>query len=189
MFDWLSHSIVIDCETTGLTPQCDQIIELSILRFGDGRISTWRMNPEVQISKDAFRVHRIPKEDLESEPSFSEVSREILEHFKECSVIFGYNVAFDISMLIAEFERTELGGRVFPNIPLIDARRLLPKPSPKRLQYAYQYLLRRQATHSHTSRGDVIMVKELLDCLLSSSPFAGISLDDLLRFHSSQSAW
>ncbi|HEX8109843.1 MAG TPA: 3'-5' exonuclease [Kofleriaceae bacterium] len=99
--------VIFDCETTGTDRLTDQVIELCIqLGLGDDASSrTWRIKPTAPIHPGAQAVHGITLADLEGCPAFAEVAEDIAAVFAETDVIVGYNIAFDIDMLQAEYTR------------------------------------------------------------------------------------
>ena len=105
--------VIFDVETTGTDKRRDQVIELCVQwgldggreQGGRGEQTTWRIKPSVPIGPGAQAVHGITMEDLELCPSFGQVAGAVREVFEQAGVLIGYNLAFDIEMLQAEFAR------------------------------------------------------------------------------------
>ena len=101
--------IVLDTETTGLTPEeGHRIIEVACLEL-HGRRPTGRhfhryLNPERDIDLAATQVHGLTAEDLADKPKFVDIVDELLE-FLEGGELLIHNAAFDVGFLNAELAR------------------------------------------------------------------------------------
>src|SRR3954469_25592503 len=101
--------IVLDTETTGLTPEeGHRIIEVACLEL-HGRRPTGRhfhryLNPERDIDIGATQVHGLTAEDLADKPRFAEIADELIE-FLEGSELLIHNAAFDVGFLNSELAR------------------------------------------------------------------------------------
>ena len=101
--------IVLDTETTGLTPEeGHRIIEVACLEL-HGRRATGRhfhrfLNPERAIDIAATQVHGLTVEDLLDKPRFADIADELLE-FLEGSELLIHNAPFDVGFLNAELVR------------------------------------------------------------------------------------
>jgi DNA polymerase-3 subunit epsilon len=94
---------IIDFETTGLTPGCDRVVEVSVVRVEPGSeprlVFDTLVNPSRPMA--ATEVHGITDEDVKNAPRFQDVAGEVVAATKDC-VIAAYNVYFDIKFLIFE---------------------------------------------------------------------------------------
>ena len=101
--------IVLDTETTGLTPEeGHRIIEVACLELA-GRRPTGRhfhrfLNPERAIDIGATQVHGLTAEDLADKPRFADIADELLE-FVEGSELLIHNAPFDVAFINAELNR------------------------------------------------------------------------------------
>ena len=95
----MSKVIVLDTETTGLTPD-DEILQLSIID-GNGKTHLNRLfKPAHHDSWEiAMTVNHMTPEMVQSQGTLKESSDEINQILKDCKTIVGYNVAFDLRML------------------------------------------------------------------------------------------
>lgn len=102
---------VIDLETTGIHPQTDRIVEMSVLKLlpaGGKRQITRRLNPGIPIPKETSAIHGIFDADVASEPAFAAVASSLLELLDGCDLC-GFNIRrFDLRVLHAEFQRAGL---------------------------------------------------------------------------------
>lgn len=105
----------LDCETTGLSYEKNEPIELSLYRFSTNEQKTWYIKPlnTTEISEDALRVNGSKLDDLlwktkEGREKYIEPSKVIADvenwliddfHTSEERIMCGHNVAFDKAML------------------------------------------------------------------------------------------
>lgn len=106
---------VVDVESTGLSKEDHEIIELSILRLSDGEQKTWCLKPKKYdtITADALRINKHKIEDLKHQTEYgkqtyqdpskviSAVEMWMLEDgvSSEDRVLCGQNIKFDCGML------------------------------------------------------------------------------------------
>lgn len=101
--------IILDTETTGLSPEKgDRIIEIACIETQE-LIPTKRtfyklINPEREVSEDAFKIHGYNYEKLKNQKKFKEISDEFLEFIKNKKLII-HNAPFDISFLNYELKK------------------------------------------------------------------------------------
>jgi DNA polymerase-3 subunit epsilon len=160
--------VVFDCETTGTDRQQDQIIELCVQRGleAQANVTTWRIKPAVPIHPGALAVHGITMAELEGCPPFHELADAITAVFADADVIVGYNIAFDIEMLQAEYGRI---GRTPPDLAgkqIVDAFRLWQQFEPRSLQHAHQRFVGSQFEAAHSASADVAATGRVLAGML-----------------------
>ncbi len=165
--------VIFDCETTGIDYAVDQVIELCIQRGLEGNAAsrTWRIRPGVVIQPAAHAVHGISAAELASCPSFGEVALEIAAWFEAADIIVGYNVAFDIQMLQAEYARLPddhpaKHGLDLTGKQIVDALRLWQKCEPRSLQHAHQRFVGDEFAAAHSARADVAATGRVLAGML-----------------------
>ena len=101
--------IVLDTETTGLTPEeGHRIIEVACLEL-HGRRPTGRhfhryLNPERDIDIAATQVHGLTAEDLADKPKFVDIVDELLT-FLDGAELLIHNAEFDVGFINAELTR------------------------------------------------------------------------------------
>ena len=97
-FDW----IVFDLETTGLDAVTgDSICEIGALKIKNRKIIDKfhsLVNPKRSIPIQAYNIHKISEEDVKNSPCFEDVAEEFVS-FLGKSVVFAYNVKFDMSFI------------------------------------------------------------------------------------------
>lgn len=113
-----SEYVVIDIETTGLSPECDYIIELSAIKIKDNNIiNTFStlIKPDEALYEDEdsnecyvndfiTNLTGITNEMLEDAPHISDVLEQFLS-FVGNNIIVGHNVNFDINFIYDEVDR------------------------------------------------------------------------------------
>jgi DNA polymerase-3 subunit epsilon len=175
--------VIIDVETTGTDRRNDQVIELCV-QFGleaDAPSRTWRIKPSVAISPGAQAVHGISMEDLEDQPPFAAFADEIIAVFADAQVIVGYNLAFDLDMLFAEYERLsrtpfDLAGKV-----IVDAFRLWQQFEPRSLQHAHQKFVGDAFADAHSASADVAATGRVLQGMMAKFGLEGRDWRDVAK--------
>jgi len=102
------RQIVLDTETTGLSPQNgDRIIEIGcvelVARKLTGNNRHFYLNPERDSHEDALRIHGISNEFLKDKPKFAAVADDLLAYLQGAEVII-HNAPFDVGFLNKELE-------------------------------------------------------------------------------------
>jgi len=166
--------VIFDCETTGTDRLQDQVVELCVQRglADDAPSQTWRIKPSAPIHPGAQAVHGITLADLEGCPPFAQVADAIAQVFAETDVIVGYNIAFDIDMLQAEYTRIgkpllDLNGK-----KIVDAFRLWQQCEPRSLQHAHQRFVGAGFASAHSASADVAATGRVLSGMLRAFDLA-----------------
>lgn len=97
------REIVLDTETTGLSPkEGHRIIEIGaveiINKIRTGETFHVYINPEVEISAGAFRVHGISNEFLSDKPKFDAVVSDFKDFIQDSKLI-AHNAPFDMGFI------------------------------------------------------------------------------------------
>jgi len=179
--------IVFDVETTGTDRRRDQVIELCV-QFGldgprPGTSRTWRFRPSVPISPGAQAVHGISIDDLADAPPFAVCADEVARVFAEARVIIGYNLAFDIDMVQAEYERLGRPPLDFTGQGqlIVDAFRLWQQFEPRSLQHAHQRFVGDSFAAAHSASADVAATGRVLAGMVSKFGLAGRDWGEIAR--------
>lgn len=161
--------VVFDCETTGTDRVRDQVIELCV-QFGldaGAESRVWRIKPSAPMSPGAQAVHGIAPEDLDACPMFELLADEITAVFADADVIVGYNLAFDIDMLNAEYTRIGKPLIDFTTKKIVDAFRLWQQCEPRSLMHAHQRFVGSEFAAAHTASADVAATGRVLMGMLA----------------------
>src|SRR5437764_9945391 len=110
------REIVVDTETTGLDPlRGDRLVEIGCIELFNhmptGQTFHRHLNPEREMSRDAYEVHGLSNEFLADKPLFVAVAAEFLAFIGDAPLII-HNASFDIAFINAELERV---GRITLN--------------------------------------------------------------------------
>ena len=108
------EAAVVDVETTGLSPDRDRIVAVSVLTLDfdeaarseriEGQTFDALVNPGVPIPKEASRVHGISDADVAGEETFDDIAGR-LRDFIGTRPLVGHNVQFDKRFLNTELKR------------------------------------------------------------------------------------
>jgi DNA polymerase-3 subunit epsilon len=108
----MKREIVLDTETTGLSPQTgDRVVELGCVELVNhiptGRHFHKYINPERSMDGAAFNVHGLSDDFLRDKPRFPEIAAEFIDFIGDSTVI-AHNAEFDVNFLNFELERCRL---------------------------------------------------------------------------------
>lgn len=136
LFEIPSDYTVIDLETTGLSPEINEIIEVACLKFRDHKLidsfqslvrppltEIYEPNGDIRqgyVNSFITGLTGIDDEMLKNAPTFSDIADKLFA-FLENEKIVGHNVNFDINFLYDNFSAN--GGLIFGN-DFIDTLRL-----------------------------------------------------------------
>lgn len=154
--------VILDVETTGLSPYRDKIIQLSAIRYdpnGDpiACYDTY-LNPGCPIPASASRVNHITDSMVSSAPMAEDI-RDAFLSFIGNDLIVGYNILFDLRFLANTFKGA-FDFRQYVDVLSI-ARNLLPLPNYK-LETVAAYLGFRPNRSFHNSFSDCEAVAAIL---------------------------
>ena len=93
--------VALDLETTGLSADSDEIIEVGAVKFqGDRLLDSFQtfVNPDRRLSEFILRYTGITQSDVDSARPFSQVAGSFAS-FVGAAPIVGHNVAFDMGFL------------------------------------------------------------------------------------------
>jgi DNA polymerase III subunit epsilon len=97
--EWVS----VDCETTGLNPNRDEIISIGAVRIVGQRVMTSErfnvlVRPSKAISADAVKVHGLREQDVAQGLAPDEALKQLL-HFIGPRPLVGYYLEFDVALI------------------------------------------------------------------------------------------
>ncbi|MHA6299513.1 DNA polymerase III subunit epsilon [Devosia sp. CAU 1758] len=115
------REIVLDTETTGLSPQGgDRLVEIGcvelINHIPTGKNFHVYINPQRPMPEEAFRVHGLSEEFLSDKPLFRDVVGDFLEFIGDATLVI-HNAPFDMGFLNHQLE---ISGRKALSNPVID---------------------------------------------------------------------
>lgn len=129
----MARQIILDTETTGLSPkQGHRIIEVGCLEMVNRRLTDqhfhYYLNPEREVDQGAVAVHGLTNEFLADKPKFADIAEALLDFIKGAELVI-HNAPFDMGFLNHEFalyakashqkiDQVETFCEVFDTLPL-----------------------------------------------------------------------
>lgn len=99
--------VIVDTETTGMSPVRGRIIEIACIRIENG-IEVDRfvslVDPDMRIGLEIQAITTITPDMLKTAPSFSQIASRVDEIFKD-AILCAHNARFDYGFIKAEMER------------------------------------------------------------------------------------
>ncbi|MBS0628273.1 MAG: DUF3820 family protein [Verrucomicrobia bacterium] len=117
--------ICIDCETTGLEPEKDRIIEVAAVIFTENAILDryeTLIDPEIIIGEESTAIHHITNDMVAGKPKIKEILPQILKMIGK-HIIIGHGIPFDIAFL-AQAAKTHCVPNTLSGHPHLDTLRL-----------------------------------------------------------------
>lgn len=162
--------VIFDLETTGISPNYDEVIEISALKVKGGEVVdefNTLVNPGRKIPFGATKVNGITNAMVAEAPAFSHALAEFLD-FAEGLVLVGHNIArFDMKFIWRDAEQ------YFGEIPqnnyvdtLQVARKHLPKMDHHRLVDLAEYY-GISSEGAHRALNDCYMNQKVYECMVS----------------------
>ena len=99
----VKNFVVLDTETTGLDPTCNDIVEVSAIRFENFKpvsLFTTLLKPNIPISERASEISGITNEMVENSPTFCEIKSSLKDFIVNLPIV-AHNASFDIKFLYA----------------------------------------------------------------------------------------
>jgi DNA polymerase-3 subunit epsilon len=111
------RKLLLDTETSGLSPEKDRIIELACVEMIDdlptGDKYHRYYNPgDIIISNEAEQIHGLNNKFLEKFPTFEKSAHEFLDFIQDSQLII-HNASFDLSMINSSLKR--IGKEIIPS--------------------------------------------------------------------------
>lgn len=179
----LNKICFIDCETSGIDTNKDRIVQIAVFlcdmelnRISD--VVQVLVNPEIEIPQAAIDVHGITNEMVKDAPKFAEVGPGLLG-FIEGAHIAGYNVKFDILILMSELERVGLSLDMTSRM-ILDPYVTLQKMEPRDQSSIYRYYTGKELEGAHDAAADISATHEIMKAQLEKYPELN-SVDDIYR--------
>jgi len=117
--------ICLDCETTGLDTEKDEIIELAIIKFTFekelGSLDAL-IDPKRPIPPESIAIHKITDEMVQGKPYIEDLLDEATQLIGDYPIM-GHNVGFDIAVIESALKRHNHPRSILKN-PVIDTLRL-----------------------------------------------------------------
>lgn len=160
--------VCLDCESTGLDPENDRIIEVAAVAFTfEKTIDQFEslINPECDIPEASQKIHNISQEMVQDKPTIEKILPTLIK-FIEGHILVGHGIAFDIALIENAAKRKCIPIRK-PHRRHIDTLRLArlygesPINSLEKLRQHFNI----QAEGAHRAMNDVIVNIEVFKYL------------------------
>jgi DNA polymerase-3 subunit epsilon len=162
----LNHKDILyfDIETTGLSVWRDKIVEIGMIYNDKSKVI--KINPGIQISDGASRVHGITNEVVKHSPYFGDVAPQIFELFNKCRGVCGYNIRnYDLPLLQFELLRCDKD-YILPDFQIIDVYEISQSLFKSlKLKDLYLVLSGKPLNNAHSAIADIEATKELLEII------------------------
>jgi DNA polymerase-3 subunit epsilon len=115
----------LDCESTGLEPDQDRIVEIAVARFTFEKVLQQfesLVNPEREIPQISQDIHKITPEMIADKPRIVEILPKVLKMI-DGHILVGHGIGFDIALIAAEARRCAIPCAI-SSAPHIDTLRL-----------------------------------------------------------------
>lgn len=109
--------VCVDCESTGLDPKNDRIIEVAAVRFTlDQTLDSFEslVDPQVPIPQSSIAVHHITEQMVQGMPTIDKVLGPLFELIGDYPLI-GHGIKYDIDILAAHAERCQIACNIKQN--------------------------------------------------------------------------
>lgn len=117
--------VCLDCETTGLDPEKDRIIEVAVVKFTfSEELHEFEtlVDPECQIPEESHAIHRISSAMLSGKPKIGCVLPDLLGIIGD-SILVGHGIGFDVAMIANAAKSLKIPTNFHAN-PMVDTLRL-----------------------------------------------------------------
>ena len=172
--------ICLDCESTGLEPTEDRIVEIAVAKFSLSEIFEQYeslIDPGCPIPQTSQEIHKISQEMIEGKPKIKEVLPQLLQMIKG-HIIIGHGIGFDLALIAAEAKRNQIPCTIL-EAPFIDTLRLArlygesPINSPDKLRQHFNI----EPQGVHRAMSDVLVNIEVFKYL--AKPYK--TVEELLK--------
>jgi len=117
--------VCLDCESTGLEPEKDKIVEIAAARFTFDKVLQEMeslINPDCEIPSTSQEIHKISQEMVADKPKIKEVLPDLLKMI-DGHILVGHGIGFDIALIAAEAKRNQIPCNIH-QLRFIDTLRL-----------------------------------------------------------------
>jgi len=168
-----SNFLVVDVETTGLSPENNEIIEIGLVYVKNLKIQSefsTLIRPKNTIPPFVQKITGISNNMIKSAPTFQEVSSEIMSFMSEKDIFVGHNVKFDYDMVNTSLERIN---QPKLKMPLLDTQFLTAIFCPTLNSHKLSHIAKQFGIHiadRHRALDDAKATAKILIKLLKNIP-------------------
>ena len=163
----------LDLETTGVNPDVDRIVEVTIARVEpdtlNHQIMHARLNPGIPIPAESTAVHGIRDQDVATAPVFRTVAPMVTALLSAADLVGFNHRRFDVRMIAAECRRINRDNPT-EGARLIDAQLIFHKREPRDLEAAVRFFCGEAHAAAHGTTADVAATLRVLLAQLERYP-------------------
>ncbi len=152
--------VCLDCESTGLEPTQDRIIEIALCKFNFGGVLEefeTLIDPGCEIPETSQDIHKISKEMIQGKPKIMEILPRLLKMI-DGHILIGHGIGFDISLIAHEAKRHQIPCKI-TELSYFDTLRMarLYGQSPVNSLQQLRHHFNIQPEGAHRAMSDVIV--------------------------------
>lgn len=117
--------ICLDCETTGLEPKEDRLIEIAVVKFTfEQTLDTYEtlIDPEREIPQVTIDIHHITDDMVKGKPKVKDILPYVLKMVGKHTIV-GHGIGMDIAFIMEEAKRNQIPCSIDKN-PVLDTLRM-----------------------------------------------------------------
>lgn len=163
--------VCLDCETTGLDPQQDRVIEVAVAKFTlDETLDQFEslIDPEHPISEASIEIHNITPDMVKGKPTIDKVIPDVLRIIGK-HIIVGHGIGFDIELIAIAADRAGIPHTLRQNLTLDTLRmaRLYGESPTNSLEQLRKHF-NIELEGAHRAMNDVVVNMEVFKFLAKS---------------------
>lgn len=161
--------VCVDCESTGLDLEADQIIEIAVMRFTlekDLEVYESLVNPGRTIPEESIKIHHITQDMVQGKPKIPEILPKVIQMIGS-DIIVGHGVGFDIHLINRDAKKFNIPCNIKKNV-FFDTLRMarLYGESPKNSLENLRMHFNINEEGAHRALNDVIVNVEVFKRLI-----------------------
>lgn len=170
--------VIFDLETTGLSQDCDRIIEIAATKYNiHGEIDSFEtfVNPEFPIAAKITELTSITDDMVKDSPTIEEILPKFLDFIGD-AILVAHNATFDVGMLKANMRRLGYEAKNFPVIDTLNALRAMHNKDLKKFnlkEFAKFYKVKQE--HHHRAIDDTRVTAECFVLMLHEILNSGVT--------------
>ncbi|MBI5272688.1 MAG: DUF3820 family protein [Chlamydiia bacterium] len=163
--------VCLDCESTGLEPSTDRIVEIAVAAFTFDEILRrfeTLIDPECSIPQTSQEIHKITQEMVVGKPKIEMILPDLLSMIHG-HVLVGHGIGFDMALIAAEAKRHSIPCRIeqMTYLDTLRMARLYGESPVNSLQHLRQHF-NIEPEGAHRAMSDVIVNIEVFKYLARS---------------------